>query len=94
MIYYTQKADLKYAYLKLQEKVNLISKSIPEEFFLNIIRIDLDQINTMFMELQVRGTGGVDRVRNVADKDIKPELENIDGIAGLKSTGAVRAQSR
>jgi multidrug efflux pump subunit AcrB len=87
IIYYTQKADLKYAYLKLQEKVNMISKTLPDEFMVNIIRVDLEQINTMFMELQVRGTGGADRVRNVAEEDIKPELENIDGIAGVEIFG-------
>ncbi|MBN1388218.1 MAG: efflux RND transporter permease subunit [Bacteroidales bacterium] len=87
MIYYTQNADLKYSYLKLQEKVNLLSRSLPEEFMINIIRIDLEQLNTQFMDLQVRGSGGVDRIRNIADKDIKPELENIDGIAGVEVFG-------
>ena len=86
-IYYNQKADLKYSYLKLQEKVNMISGTLPEEFMVNIIRIDLEQMNSMFMELQVRGTGGADRVRNVAEEDIKPELENIDGIAGVEIYG-------
>ncbi|TFH39099.1 MAG: efflux RND transporter permease subunit, partial [Bacteroidia bacterium] len=87
IIYYNQGADLKYSYLKLQEKVNILSNTLPEEFMLNIIRIDLEQINSMFMDLQVRGTGGVDRVRNVSDKEIKPELENIDGIAGVEVYG-------
>ena len=87
MIYYTQNADLKYSYLKLQEKVNLLSQTLPEEFMINIIRIDLEQLNTQFMDLQVRGSGGVDRIRNIADKDIKPELENIDGIAGVEVFG-------
>ena len=87
IIYYTQKADLKYSYLKLQEKINMISKTLPEEFMVNIIRVDLEQINTMFMELQVRGTGGADRVRNVSEEEIKPALENIDGIAGVEIYG-------
>lgn len=87
IIYYTQKADLKYAYLKLQEKVNMIAQTLPDEFIVNIIRVDLEQINTMFMELQVRGSGGADRVRNVAEEEIKPELENIDGIAGVEIFG-------
>lgn len=39
------------------------------------------------MELQVRGEGGVDRVRNLVDKEIKPDLENIDGIAGVNVYG-------
>ena len=87
MIYYTQNADLKYSYLKLQEKVNILSQTLPEEFMINIIRIDLEQLNTQFMDLQVRGSGGVDRIRNIADKDVKPELENIDGIAGIEVFG-------
>lgn len=87
MIYYTQNADLKYSYLKLQEKINVLSATLPEEFILNIIKIDLEQLNTQFMDLQVRGSGGVDRIRNIADKEIKPRLENIDGIAGVEVFG-------
>lgn len=87
MIYYTQDADLKYSYLKLQEKVNTLSKTLPSEFVINIIRIDLEQLNSRFMDLQVRGSGGVDRIRNIADRDIKPKLENIDGIAGVEVFG-------
>ncbi len=86
-IFYTQNADLKYAYLKLQEKVNMLSKTLPEEFIVNIIRIDLEQFNSQFMDLQVRGTGGADRVRTVTEEEIKPKLENIDGIAGVELFG-------
>ena len=39
------------------------------------------------MELQVRGEGGIDRIRNIADREIKPEFENIDGIAGVQVYG-------
>jgi len=87
MIYYSQNANLKYSYLKLQEKINVLSKTLPEEFMINIIRIDLEQLNSRFMDLQVRGSGGVDRIRDIADKDIKAELENIDGIAGVEIFG-------
>jgi len=87
IIYYSQKADLKYASLKLQEKINLIRNSIPEEFFINVIKIDLEQLTNQFMELQVRGEGGIDRIRNIADREIKPEFENIDGIAGVQVYG-------
>ncbi len=86
-IYYQQGADLKYAYLKLQEKVTLLSSTLPEEFNLNLVRIDLDQVNSMFMDLQVRGSGSADRIRNIADRDITPVLENIDGIAGVEVYG-------
>jgi len=86
-IYYSQNADLKYAALKLQEKIDIIKNSIPEDFMINVIRIDLQQMINQFMSLQVRGEGGVDRIRNIADREIKPKLENIDGIAGVQVYG-------
>ena len=39
------------------------------------------------MDLQVRGEGGIDRIRNIADREIKPHFENIDGIAGVQVFG-------
>ena len=87
MIYYNQNADLKYANLKLQEKIDIIKSSIPAEFIINVIKIDLEQLTNQFMELQVRGEGGIDRIRNIADREINPEFENIDGIAGVQVYG-------
>ena len=87
MVYYNQKANLKYAGLKLQERVDAVKTSIPQEFIINVIKIDLQQLTNQFMSLQVRGEGGVDRIRNIADRDIKPKFENIDGIAGVQVYG-------
>jgi multidrug efflux pump subunit AcrB/ABC-type multidrug transport system ATPase subunit len=39
------------------------------------------------MSLQIRGEGGIDRIRNITDRDIKPDFENIDGIAGVQVYG-------
>ncbi|MFN8239310.1 MAG: efflux RND transporter permease subunit [Bacteroidales bacterium] len=86
-VYYNQKADLKYANLKLQEKIDLVKTSIPSEFVINVIKIDLEQLTNQFMELQIRGEGGIDRIRNIADREIKPEFENIEGIAGVQVYG-------
>ncbi|HUX56034.1 MAG TPA: efflux RND transporter permease subunit [Bacteroidales bacterium] len=86
-IYYNQNANLKYANLKLQEKINIVKSSIPSEFIINVIKIDLEDLTNQFMELQVRGEGGIDRIRNIADREIKPDLENIDGIAGVQVYG-------
>jgi len=87
LIYYNQNANLKYANLKLQEKIDIVRNSIPEEFIINVIKIDLEQLTNQFMELQVRGEGGIDRIRNIAEREIKPEFENIDGIAGVQVYG-------
>lgn len=87
VIYYTKNADLKYANLKLQEKIDLIKPTIPEEFIVNVIKIDLEQLTNQFMSLQIRGEGGVDRIRNITEREIRPEFENIDGIAGVQIYG-------
>src|SRR5512135_980261 len=62
MIYYNQNADLKYANLRLQERIDAVKSNIPSEFIINVIKIDLEQLTNQFMELQVRGEGGIDRI--------------------------------
>ncbi|MCX6334242.1 MAG: efflux RND transporter permease subunit [Bacteroidia bacterium] len=86
-IYFTQNANLKYANLKLQEKIDIVKASLPAEFVINVMKVDIEQMNNQFMTLQVRGEGGVDRIRNIADREIKPKLENINGIAGVQVYG-------
>ncbi len=47
----------------------------------------LNNSQTSLCTLQVRGEGGIDRIRNIADREIKPEFENISGIAGVQVYG-------
>ncbi len=70
-----------------RKRLILLRATIPPEFIINVIKIDLKQLTNQFMELQVRGEGGIDRIRNIADREIKPEFENIDGIAGVQVYG-------
>jgi multidrug efflux pump subunit AcrB/ABC-type multidrug transport system ATPase subunit len=86
-VYFKQKADLKYANLKLQEKIDVVKNTLPEGFFINVIKINLEEFTNQFMSLQVLGAGGIDRIRNIADREIKPRFENIDGIAGVQVYG-------
>ncbi|HWS01125.1 MAG TPA: efflux RND transporter permease subunit, partial [Prolixibacteraceae bacterium] len=87
MVEFNKQVNFKYTYLKLQEKINEIKSSIPEQFIVTLVKVDLQQMNKQFMQLQVRGSGGVDLVRNITDQKIKPELQNIDGIAGINIFG-------
>ncbi len=87
VVYYQKNVDFKYAYLKLQEKINEIQSSLPEGTRASVNKVDLQQLNSQFMELQVLGSGGIDRVRNIADQEIAPDLENIDGIASVRVFG-------
>lgn len=79
--------NLKFTTLRLQEKVNSIIPTLPDGFTVNVERANVNGVNNNFMTLQVRGVGGVDRLRAIVDKDIKPQLENIDGVAAVNVFG-------
>ncbi|WP_321288797.1 efflux RND transporter permease subunit [uncultured Sunxiuqinia sp.] len=87
VVYYQKDVDFSFAYLKLQEKINEIQVDLPDGVRVSVNRVDLSQMNNQFMELQARGSGGVDRVRNIVDQEIAPDLENLDGIAGVNVFG-------
>lgn len=86
-ISFRQSTNIKYAYLKLVEKIDATKKSLPEEFVVNVFKFDLETLNNMFMSLQVRGSGGVDRVRQITEKEIINKLKNIDGVANAEIFG-------
>jgi len=87
MVQFNKNVNFKYTYLKLQEKINELKATIPTQFKVSVQKVDLNQMSNQFMTLQVRGSGGVDRVRNIADLNIQPDLQNIDGIAGVNVYG-------
>jgi len=87
LISYEERTDLKYAYLKLDEQVSTIRGDLPDDFTLQVVKIDLDEVDNTLMSLQARGSGGVDRVRNYVDQHIVNELENIEGVAAVNVFG-------
>ena len=87
MVEFNKNVNFKYIYLKVQEKVDEIKASLPEQFKVTVVKVDLNQMKNQFMQLQVLGGGGVDRVRDITDLKISTELQNIDGIAGVNVYG-------
>ncbi len=86
-ISFKQDVNIKYAYLKLEQKVSNVKPDLPPGFGVNIIKIDTEQFTNTFMDLQVLGGGGVDRVRNITDQYITDRLNDIDGIGGVEVFG-------
>jgi len=84
---FKQNVNFKYTFLKLQEKIDLITSSLDENFFVTVNKVDIEQLTNQFMELQVRGSGGTDRIRNIVDQELKANFENIDGIASVTVFG-------
>lgn len=73
--------------LRLEEKMKEVAASLPEGFNVGVQKMDISMMSNAFMTLQVRGSGGIDRVRNIVDEEVTSELQNIDGIAGVQVFG-------
>lgn len=84
---FRKKTNLKYSFLKLQQKIDQVKSQLPQGFYTQLMRFDTKQLFGSFMELNVSGSGGSERVRNLVDKKIRPELENVEGIARVSTFG-------
>lgn len=86
-VYFKSSANMKYAYLRLQEKVDKIKSTLPPDFIVSVFKIDTEILSNMFMNLQVRGSGGLDRVRYIAEKEIIEPLSAVDGVVNVELFG-------
>ena len=86
-LYYNSGTDINYAYIKLLEMANEAAKSLDDDFRVNVVKVDTNRLSNMFMRLQVRGSGGLERVRAIIDDTIQEEFENIDGVANCEVVG-------
>jgi multidrug efflux pump subunit AcrB/ABC-type multidrug transport system ATPase subunit len=84
---FKQNVNFKYTFLKLQEKIDQVTDNLDENFIVTVNRVDLESLTNQFMELQIRGSGGTDRIRNIVDEEITAEMENIDGVASVTVYG-------
>lgn len=84
---FNKNVNFKYTFLKLQEKIDQVRDNLPDGFNVVVNRVDIQQLSNQFMELQIRGSGGTDRIRNIVDQEVKNELENVDGIASANVFG-------
>jgi multidrug efflux pump subunit AcrB/ABC-type multidrug transport system ATPase subunit len=86
-VYFDKDVDVKYAYLKLQQRVTALTPQLPGEFTVEVDKVNTEQAANQFMTLQVLGEGGSDRIRNIVDQQIAPQLQDIDGMASAQVFG-------
>jgi len=86
-VFYNQRTRVKYAFLKLREKIAAVQASLPEYYRVQVVQFDTEDFTNQFMNLQVRGGGGLDRVRHIVDRDITRRLEAVDGVASVQVYG-------
>ncbi|MBN1884258.1 MAG: efflux RND transporter permease subunit [Candidatus Krumholzibacteriota bacterium] len=88
MISYLQGTDMKYAYLRLEEKVNLVRASLPDGYDVAVSApLDFSMADEQLMTLQALGEGGVDRVRSVVEQRVVSRIEGVDGVAAVGVAG-------
>lgn len=83
---FKQNVNTKYLFLRLQEKIDQAAENLDDNFTVNANR-NAGNASSVFMELQVRGSDGANRIRNVVDEEIANKIENIDGIASVDVFG-------
>ena len=84
---FKQGVRFKYVFLKLQQKIDAVKTTLPTDLFVNVSKIDLQQLTNQFLDLQIRGSGGTDRLRNITEQEIRPAFENLNGIASINVFG-------
>ena len=87
LVSFTKNTNIKYAYLKLEEKIKILAKNLPEEFTVQVNKAGSNMASDQFMTLQILGEEDIDYVRNITDSDIAPVLESTDGVASVVVLG-------
>jgi len=86
-ITYKNNVDIRYAQIKLQQVMDNVKTSLPDEFTVTVQSSNTESLTNEFMTLQVRGTGGLDRIRTIVDANLVNEFETIEGIATVEVVG-------
>ena len=87
-IEFKNSVNIKTTSLRLEEKMKEVTNTtLPDNFTVRVQSGELNLMSSNYMVLQVRGLGGVNYLRNLVDERIVPDLENIDGVAGVTVTG-------
>jgi len=84
---YNHGTNMKYAYLKMQQKIGTLRANLPQQAFLEARRFDTSEITSFLMDMSIRGVGETERLRRIAEKKVKPRLERIDGIVNVSIGG-------
>jgi multidrug efflux pump subunit AcrB/ABC-type multidrug transport system ATPase subunit len=86
-VYYGKDVNLKYAYLRLQQRAIEVRAQIGTEFTISVSKSDTEQLSNRYLVLQARGEGSLDQIRATIDEKITPDLMSIDGVASVEVYG-------
>ncbi len=83
--------DMKFALLKLQQKMNALENRLPIGTRVEVNRFDTADLSTYLMELSIRGEASIDELRETAERRVRPKLEQVDGVVNINIGGGQRS---
>lgn len=79
--------DMKFALLKLQQKMTALEKRLPEGTRINVNQFDTADLATYLMQLTIRGAGSLEHLRETAERQVRRRLQQIDGVVNVHIGG-------
>lgn len=86
-----QNVDMKFALVKLQQKMNAVQASLPTGTRVTLERFDTSDFTSFLMQIDVRSTMSLDDTREVAERRVRPRLEQVDGVVNVMVGGGRRS---
>lgn len=86
-VFYNTGTDMQFAYLQLEERLRTLEKQLPEGFRVTLAGGNVNMNVDQFMQIQLKGFGGSDRLRKIFDERVLNRLLGVDGIAGVNVSG-------
>ncbi|MCH7823702.1 MAG: efflux RND transporter permease subunit, partial [Acidobacteria bacterium] len=86
-ISYEPSTDMKFAELQVNRRMGQLLPNLPEQTALTVQRFDTSILTSAVMTLQVLGAGDLNWLRDFTERNIRPELEAVDGVVSATPLG-------
>lgn len=75
--------NMKFAVLKLQQKMTAVENRIPENVQIQVNKFDTADLSSFLMGISIRGDASLDQLRETAERRVLRRLEQIDGVVNV-----------
>ncbi|MCB9508537.1 MAG: efflux RND transporter permease subunit [Deferribacteres bacterium] len=86
-IVFDHDVDMQFAILKLQQKMTALEPRLPQNTRVQINRFDTSDLSSFLMQLSLRGDRELTELRDLAERKVRPRLEQVDGVVNLSVGG-------
>lgn len=83
--------DMNFAALEMREKIDMIKGALPSEVSSPMV-MKIDPNAQAIMQLSLTNSGDLSKLQAIAEDNIKPRLERIDGVASVSVSGGFKSQ--